>query len=159
MSDILYAAEIICGIARESKVHLSYCEEWGIDTKSLESVPEARANLTYTRFTLDCGMSGDLIDLHVALLPCLLGYGEIGSRLFNDPITKRDSPYWQWITSYASENYQQACREGEQKIEDLANEYAIWWYTDTRMNKLINIFKTATKLEIEFWNMGLFLQE
>ncbi len=34
-----------------------------------------------TRFVLDRGMAGDLLDLHVALAPCVLGYAEIGTAL------------------------------------------------------------------------------
>ena len=50
---------------------------------------EATANLAYTRYVLDRGMSGDRLDLRVAIAPCLIGYGEIGMRLANDPATKR----------------------------------------------------------------------
>jgi thiaminase len=154
MSEILLAAEIVCNIGRETKLHLSYCAEWGIDTTSLTSIAEARANLAYTRFTLDCGMSGDLLDLYVALSPCVLGYGEIGLHLFNDPTTKRDSPYWKWILSYAANDYQEGCRKCEQLLERLADEYGVW-HAAVRMKKLMDTFKTAAKLEIGFWNMGL----
>jgi len=154
MSDIVRAAEIVCHIGRESNLHLSYCAEWGIDATSLTSIAEARANLAYTRFTLDCGMTGDLLDLDVALAPCLLGYGEVALRLFNDPITKRDSPYWKWISNYAADDYQEACRKGEQLLERLADEYGVW-HAAVRIKKLTDTFKTATKLEIGFWDMGL----
>ena len=154
MTDISFAAEIVCQITRVSNLHISYCAEWGIDATSLASTEEAHANLAYTRFTLDCGMAGDLLDLRMALLPCLLGYGEIGLHIFNDPATKRDSPYWKWISTYAADDYQNACREGEQMIERLADEYGVW-HAPSRIKKLTATFKTATKLEIGFWNMGL----
>lgn len=35
------------------------------------------------------GATGDQLDLQVAMAPCLLGYGEIGVKLYNDPNTKR----------------------------------------------------------------------
>jgi thiaminase len=153
MDEIVFSAKIICYIGSESELHLSYCAEWGIDATILASMEEARANLAYTRFTLDCGMSGDLLDLHVALAPCLFGYGEVGMRLFNEPTTKRDSPYWKWILSYSSDNYQKACREGEQLLDRLADEYGVW-HAPSRIKTLEHTFKTATKLEIGFWNMG-----
>ncbi|CAF1229451.1 unnamed protein product [Adineta steineri] len=154
MKEILHAANIVCHIGRESELHISYCAEWGIDPESVSSIREARPNLAYTRFTLDCGMSGDLLDLYVALSACLLGYGEIGTRLFEDPKTKQDSPYWKWISNYAAEDYQVACREGADLIERLVIDYGVW-YSTVRIKKLINIFKTATELEIGFWAMGL----
>ena len=85
MMEILLAAKSVCYIGDEIELHASYCAEWGIDRTSLDSFKEARPNLAYTRFTLDCGMTGDLLDLYVALAPCLLGYGVVGLRLFNDP--------------------------------------------------------------------------
>lgn len=154
MTDILHAATTTCAIANEIAMHASYCASWGIDTTTLSSMKEARANLAYTRFTLDCGMTGDLLDLQVALASCLLGYGEIGARLMRDAQTNRDSPYWKWIENYASESYQTACRDGEKFIDRLADDYGVW-HGVVRVKKLTDIFRMATTLEIGFWDMGL----
>lgn len=157
MTDILLAARRVCSIGDEMELHVSYCAEWGIDRASLVTMKEARANLAYTRFTLDCGMTGDLLDLYVALAPCLLGYGDIGARLFKNPQTNRDSPYWKWIVSYASDDYQESCRVGERLIERLVEDYGAW-HAPARIKKLSDIFRTATNLEIGFWQMGLNLE-
>jgi hydroxymethylpyrimidine/phosphomethylpyrimidine kinase len=154
LTDILLGAKSVCYIGDEVELHTSYCAEWGIDRATLDSFKEARANLAYTRFTLDCGMTGDALDLYVALAPCLLGYGEVGLRLFNDPQSKSNSPYWKWVLSYASADYQEACREGERLLERLACEHGLWQAAG-RLKKLTDIFRTATKLEIGFWDMGL----
>jgi len=45
--------------------------------------------MAYTRFCIEKGLSGDILDLKVALFACLIGYGEIGVRIVNDPNTKR----------------------------------------------------------------------
>lgn len=66
-----------------------YCESWGISQQELDSTPEATATLAYTRFVLDRGLAGDILDLRVALAPCVCGYGEIGLRLSQDPHTKK----------------------------------------------------------------------
>ena len=153
MAEILFAAKTVCFTAHESGLHVSYCAEWGIDLTNLDSLKEARANLAYTRFTLDRGMTGDLLDLYVALASCLLGYGDVGLRLFNDPKTNRDSPYWKWISTYAADDYQEACREGERLIERLVDDYGVW-HAPARIKKLTDIFKTATKLEIGFLGHG-----
>lgn len=55
----------------ELGLHLAYCREWGIDDSELSRLPEARATLAYTRYVLDTGSRGDLLDLHVALAPCM----------------------------------------------------------------------------------------
>ena len=65
----------------ELDLHIGYCREWDITEDDLARLPEARATLAYTRYVLDTGSRGDLLDLHVALAPCLIGYGEIANWL------------------------------------------------------------------------------
>ncbi len=53
----------------ELGLHVGFCQEWGISEQELAELPEARATLAYTRYVLDTGNRGDLLDLHVALAP------------------------------------------------------------------------------------------
>jgi hydroxymethylpyrimidine/phosphomethylpyrimidine kinase len=78
------------------------------------NTPESMANVAYTRYVLDIGMTGGLLDLGLAIAPCLIGYGMIGSRLYNDPNTVRGdaNPYWEWIKNYHDSNYQDAVDRG-----------------------------------------------
>ena len=62
--------------------------------------------MAYTRFVLERGMSGDLLDLHIALAPCIVGYAEIGARLHRIPTLTDGNPYGAWIEMYSSEDYQ-----------------------------------------------------
>ncbi|KAI9183989.1 trifunctional hydroxymethylpyrimidine kinase/phosphomethylpyrimidine kinase/thiaminase [Blastocladiella emersonii ATCC 22665] len=157
MTDIVFSADIVCHIAREAQLHVGYCAEWGIDRAALAATPEARANMAYTRFTLDRGMAGDVMDLRAALAPCLFGYGDIGTRLAADPKTVKDhdkNPYWRWISNYAAPDYQAACRDGEILLERLAVELGVW-HAPARVAALVETFRKATRLEIGFWDMGL----
>lgn len=61
--------------------HVAYCGEWGISESEMEEEPEAFGTVAYTRFVLDTGMSGDVIDLYAALAPCSIGYAVIGAQL------------------------------------------------------------------------------
>lgn len=85
-------SEISCWLYYVLLIAAQYCAEWGITLEELESTREASPNIAYTRYVLDKGMSGDRLDLRVALAPCLLGYGEIGMRVAADPATKRGGP-------------------------------------------------------------------
>ena len=68
----------------------------------------------YTRYLLDIGSSQDYFALQIALAPCLLGYGEIGARLFSDPATvKSGNPYLRWIENYVADDYKQALKAGK----------------------------------------------
>jgi hydroxymethylpyrimidine/phosphomethylpyrimidine kinase len=89
MEEIAANAAIVVHIAKESQLHLDYCAKWGVTEEEVLSTPESVYNAAYTRFVLDKGASGDLLDLKTAMAPCLIGYGDIGRILYNDPATKR----------------------------------------------------------------------
>ena len=134
------------------KLHIDYCKEWGITETVLANTKEAPANLAYTRFVLERGMVGDLLDLQVVLLPCIVGYAEIGSWLAEGLLTQRlNNPYKRWIDMYSGEEYQAIGQAAIKKLDDLAMRYG----GDTRFDALAANFQIATQLEIDFWQMGL----
>lgn len=89
MEEIAASAAIITHIADESKLHIEYCAKFGITKEEVLNTQESVFNSAYTRYVLEKGTSGDLLDLRTAMAPCLFGYGVIGLKLFNDPATKR----------------------------------------------------------------------
>lgn len=136
----------------ELGLHVGYCREWGITESQLAALPEARATMAYTRYVLDTGNRGDLLDLHVALAPCLVGYGEIANWLNAQGSTVRGdaNPYDAWIAMYESEEFQTAMRA---ELEWLDTRLAD--VTPARFTELAEVFRDATRLEIDFWQMGL----
>ena len=140
----------------EMQLHLKLCKEWDLSSSDVEQVPEARATIAYTRFVLDAGQSGDLLDLFVALAPCMIGYGEIGSRLANEPGgIDSDNPYSIWISEYSSDGYQEIAKG----TIDLLDELATMYLTEARYPNLLELFRQATRLEADFWQMGLDLAD
>ena len=153
LDEIRQAAETVTALAgNEMQLHIDYCREWGIDEVELENTPEASANLAYTRFVLECGQAGDLLDLHVALSPCVIGYAEIGQWLGQEVSGTLDGhPYGKWIEMYAGEEYQAVAADTVAFLDRLDKRRG----GDVRFDGLAQNFKTATKLEIGFWQMGL----
>ncbi len=87
-------------------MHIRLCARWGIGVDELAATPEEAATVAYTRFVLDCGAAGDLLDLHVALAPCVVGYAVIGEALAPDGVAAlADHPYREWIGEYAGQPY------------------------------------------------------
>ena len=134
---------------QELSLHVAFCNEWGLTSHDLGLLEEARANMAYTRFVLDCGLSGDLLDLYVALIPCTVGYGVIGRRLRGRTVA--NNPYQAWIDSYANDSYQQAADGAIAHLEGLAQGRE----TTQRFASLVKTFRQATLLEVGFWEMGL----
>lgn len=150
-----FAAGTVDGLLNtEMSLHVEICGKAGIAETALIEAAEERENLAYTRYVLDAGMSGDFLDLIVALSPCVLGYGEIGLRLAREAAP--DTPYRQWIDTYAGDDYQDICRKVGSLIDgatrarlgDDPTALARWASVSKR-------FRTATELEISFWDMGL----
>jgi thiaminase/transcriptional activator TenA len=139
----------------ELDLHVAYCREWGISEAELARVPESRATLAYTRYVLDTGNRGDLLDLHVALSPCMIGYAEIARWLLEQPFTRIEgNPYAAWIEMYAGDAFQHAAREERDWVDArLARVDA------ARFDELAEIFDAASRLEADFWQMGLDLAD
>jgi thiaminase/transcriptional activator TenA len=107
--------------------------------------------LAYTRYVLDTGMRGDLLALKVALAPCVIGYAEIATRLSALPGARvAANPYRVWIDEYAGAPYQQVAAQARAHLDRLAERYV----TPAREAELVAIFKEATRLEADFWEMG-----
>ncbi|MEQ8371352.1 MAG: TenA family protein, partial [Alphaproteobacteria bacterium] len=115
--------------------------------------------LAYTSFQMERGMSGDLLDLRVAMTPCTVGYAEIGrsvARALGDgrngaPFDPAGHPYGQWIATYAGEAYQTVTRQHLAELDRL-------WKSrggDARFASLSAIFDQAARFEAAFWEMGL----
>lgn len=136
----------------EMGLHVTYCGERGISEADMQAAPEGVATMAYTRYVMERGMAGDLLDLYAALAPCVLGYAEIGLALSADPVTRRDgNPYASWIGMYGGEEYQDVARRTATFVEGLATRRG----ADARFDSLSRTFGEATRLEVAFWEQGL----
>ncbi len=152
------AATLHALIDSEMALHVKYCAGWGLSEAEMAALPEAEANLAYTRFVLDAGMAGDLLDLLVALAPCVLGYAEIGTWLAADPACDRTdkNPYRDWIETYAGVEYQELAQGTLAQLDRVAaRRLGAEPTAAPRWAGLAETFRTATRLEIGFWDMGL----
>lgn len=154
MEELRLAAGTVHGLINEEmNLHIQTCAEAGIDEATLFATEERQANLAYTRYVLDAGHSGDLLDLLAALAPCVMGYGEIGAHLAQ---SKTSDAYADWINTYASEEYQQVCRDvGALLDAAVARRIGDNAQASPRWETLAQRFRMATKLEVGFWDMGM----
>ncbi|QVL21324.1 TenA family protein [Pseudomonas qingdaonensis] len=151
-SDIRAAQAGLAAILDETDLHVRLCARWGLSKADIEAALEHQATVAYTRFVLDCGAAGDLLDLHVALSPCVIGYAEIGRALSPDGVAALgDHPYREWIGEYAGEGYQGVAAAARLHLDELAARSM----TEQRFTELVAIFAQASRLEADFWQMGL----
>ncbi|HEV2954783.1 MAG TPA: thiaminase II [Xanthobacteraceae bacterium] len=152
LSDMREAAAGLSAILDvEMNLHVKLCAGWGLSPADLARATPAAETLAYTRYVLDTGMRGDLLALKVALAPCVIGYAEIATRLAAavDGGTAAN-PYRVWIDEYAGAAYQDVAAKARADLDRLAARYL----TPAREAELVAIFKEATRLEADFWEMG-----
>ncbi|WP_298964113.1 thiaminase II [uncultured Roseibium sp.] len=135
----------------ELDLHIELCGKWGMSRDEIEQAPEDTPTMAYTRFVLDAGMSGDLLDLQAALAPCIIGYAEIGRQLSAKGCGNDANPYQRWIQEYASEAYQGLANDFSNWMDSTADEVI----TERRYPRVLSLFEKACRLESDFWLMGL----
>lgn len=140
-------------LTEEIQLQSEACVREGVDENAILQAEESAESITYSRYVLDAGQSGDIVDLLATLAPCVFGYGEIGERL---ALQFQSESYSDWITVYSGEKYQTRCHEVgalidgavRRRLGDSPEE-------DSRWATLCAKFEAATRLEIAFWDMGL----
>lgn len=148
------AATVNALINEEIQLHIKLCAAKGIPEQALREATEAPENVAYTRYVMDSGLSGDLLDLLAALAPCIFGYHEIGCQLADCEDTL--PMYREWIDTYRDDDTRQVCDTAGQLIDEVALEKLGPDPTlNPRWPALCQRFSTASRLEANFWQMGL----
>ena len=152
LEDIRQAAAGLTAIIDvEMALHVEFSAHWGLSESDMAACEEDAATVAYTRYVLEKGLQGDLLDLRVALAPCIVGYAEIGAGLANDPATVMDgNPYREWIEMYSSDDYQEVARAEVAGLDGLMERRG-----GGRFESLCAVFRRATRLEAAFWESGL----
>jgi thiaminase/transcriptional activator TenA len=145
-------AGAIGALLHEMTLHVDYCAGWGIAEAQIQAEPEAPETIAYTRWVLDRGIAGDILDLEVALAPCTVGYGEIALAIEASRTRNRTAnPYETWIAMYAGAEYQALARSSAARLDALGESHG----GAARFASLSADFAKAARLEADFWQMGL----
>ena len=135
----------------ELELHRRLLTDWGLSVDEIEALPESSANIAYTRYLLDIGASGDLLDLHVALSICVVGYAEVGALLLGHERTKIEgNPYRSWIEQYSDPEFKALA----DTVRDHLDHVAEGRLTLPRFAELVHIYRQTLRLDIGFWDMA-----
>ncbi|PBK83751.1 hypothetical protein ARMGADRAFT_1055712 [Armillaria gallica] len=152
------ATRTILNVLHEIGTHTAFCARFGITADELESTEESTATMAYGGYLLDIGLQGDRIKLLMALLACLLGYGEVGLWIKKEAakpgsLAKLEgNPYLHWIEDYSGPEYQNAVRLGMETIEVCAMADPP---SPARYKDWCEVWRKCTKLEKGFWDMAM----
>ncbi|KJA19069.1 hypothetical protein HYPSUDRAFT_56780 [Hypholoma sublateritium FD-334 SS-4] len=151
----------ISNVLHEIGNHKAFCATFGITEQDLETTNEAGATIAYGAYIIDIGLQGDSTRLMMALMACLLGYGEVGlwlkkqSTLPDTWVKLEDNPYRHWMEEYAGEMYQGAVRIGLDALEACAVADPP---SAVRFKEWQAVWAKCTRLEKGFWDMAMELR-
>jgi len=132
----------------ESLVRLSYLKEFGLTDADIEEMEPLPENQRYIDFLLGIAERGNIPEILMAVLPCMLSYSYIFRKIAKLP-GAADSQYFDFIEDYAEEEYFESCKSwcdfADQKCKGL---------TAKEEERLSGIFEEASLLELKFWEMA-----
>lgn len=152
LAEMRAAAASMIAILDELPLHVGYCREWGLDEATMARRNGSRGNRQLHPLRTGHRPLRDALDLLAALMPCVAGYAEIGLGLLHDPATRLTAnPYASWIRNYGDKGYLNGVNNAIGLLETLWRQRG----GEARFAELSAIFTTATRLEANFWQMGL----
>lgn len=129
-------ADLLAGALDELSLHAGYAARWGID---LQPDP-APATLAYTDFLLRVASLEPAGHAAAAMTPCMRLYAFLGQRLL--PVTAEDSPYREWVETYASDEFEALALRLESLLDRLGGDG----------DALRSHYRTAMELEYRFFD-------
>jgi thiaminase/transcriptional activator TenA len=139
-------ADLLQATARtEMDLHRSYAAEFGLTAADLENERKAPATQGYTDFLIRTAAEGDFVELVAALLPCMWGFYEIGTRLARRP-RPADARYNAWIEMYSGAEFGDLAQWCRDLLDRLAANLS-----DDAWRRVEDAFLTSSRYEWLFW--------
>ncbi|MCS7251143.1 MAG: TenA family protein [Anaerolineae bacterium] len=128
--------KLLNGVFEELALHQGYAVRWGVDL-----TPEpAHATRAYTDFLLRVAALEPVGHIVAAMTPCMRLYAHLGRALY--PHTNPESPYREWVETYASADFERLASQLEELLDRLPGEEQIQRA----------LYRTAMELEACFFD-------
>ncbi len=142
-----YMSQILEG---EMDLHKGYMKRLGISLEESEQTAMALDNLFYTSYMLRVAYEEGPGEIAAAILSCALSYEVIAKAMIQSDPASADHPFYgQWVRSYADSGYSDANQKLIDLIERLTADYS-----ETKMQRLEEIFIACSRCESAFWDMA-----
>jgi thiaminase (transcriptional activator TenA) len=145
----LFAGMVDAVLNHELQVHREYCAEYGITPEQLEAEQAAPGCRAYLDFCVATASLDDSTALLCALVPCAVGYAEIGARLAQQNADVADHPYRRWIEMYSGAEYQAFAKWIREQLDQMGAGVHT-----ARREELAKLFTLGCRYEWLFWEMA-----
>lgn len=133
----------------EMTIHNKYKDKLNITNEEIKNTKASIHNISYTKYMIEIGYSGDILDILVAVLACSWSYKEIGENLAKSPYYLKSNFYYNWIEGYSKDKFKKDNDELIEFIDKLGENC-----TDEKYKKLEEIFINCSRYEYNFWDMS-----
>ncbi len=144
----LYYSALAFVTDTEAAVRLNYLKKFDMTDDDIELIAPYKENQNYIDFMVEIAEGSNSCEILMAILPCLMSYCYIFRIIAAEPIA-RDSPYWDFISDYATDDidelYSQWYAYADEKCGELST---------SEKQKLKDIFLKGSLLELDFWKMA-----
>lgn len=123
----------------ELDLHRAFAARFGISAASLDETAPYEATVNYTRFLSECA-SHSYVAIVASVLPCGVGYAEIGAALAAGE-TPPDERYADWVRTYDDEVFRDAVAKMESELDRHTDDGAL----------AANIYARGAAHELAFW--------
>lgn len=133
----------------EMTIHNKYKDKLSITSEEIKNTKPTINNVSYTKYMIEIGYSGDILDILVAVLACSWSYKEIGENLSKSPYYLENNFYYDWIKGYSTEVFKKDNDELIELIDRFGKDCS-----DKKYKKLEEIFINCSRYEYKFWDMS-----
>ena len=138
----------------EMALHRSYAEEFGITNEEMEATEPAPTTRAYVNYLLRVAYEGSLAEILASLLPCQLGYAEIGKDLAGKGKPEKQPLYGKWIDTYSSEEFCALAYWLKDLCDELAEDSG-----KKELKRMDTHYLMAARYEYMFWEMSYRLEK
>jgi thiaminase/transcriptional activator TenA len=129
-------ASLLDGALAELELHRGYAARWGVDLLA----DPAPATTAYTDFLLRVAALEPVGHLCAVMAPCMRLYAWLGREL--DPLTAADTPYREWVDTYADPGFEELAATLESLVDELGGDPKV----------LAGHYRAAMRLELAFFS-------
>lgn len=143
----LFATLLHTTLHTEMELHREVSGRYGVSADDLEATAPSPTTQAYVDHLLATAALGGLDAIAVSLLPCQLGYAEVGKTLADEGADRDANPYRDWIRTYADPGFQQLAATVADLVDRTARDA-----DGQRMVRLQQTFVTSCRYERAFWD-------
>lgn len=133
----------------ENATRLKYLQDNSMTDEDVDKMQKLPACRNYTQFLLDTAKDGDIPEILMAVMPCMLGYYYVFKSVLDKYPGVKDGYFAPLVADYTSEFYKECCEYWTEYCNEVCKDA-----DGEKKKRLSKIFEQASAHELYFWQMA-----